>query len=161
MGTYFEVVAPPIGIHVRILPPAHRRIYVGTSIFFYFNGIFYRQTNNQDFEVVQPPLGSEVAELPAGAKLLMLNGQKIYELDGTYYKEQSNEEHTWYTVVGKNGIVNTEDTYSLQIGDTFEQLPDNCKPVVINNQKYFVSTNNIYYQEIIENNKLLYTVVGK
>ncbi|PIQ22163.1 MAG: hypothetical protein COW65_04710 [Cytophagales bacterium CG18_big_fil_WC_8_21_14_2_50_42_9] len=160
-GPYFEVVAPPIGIHVRLLPPYYRRIYIGTSIIFYYNGIFYRQNNTQDYEVVQPPVGADVTELPAGAKVLVLNGQKMYELDGTYYQEHLNDGQLWYTVVGKDGVVNTEPTETLQIGDTYAQLPEGCNLVVINNQKYYVSPDNIYYQEIIKDNKLLYAVVGK
>jgi len=161
MGAYYEVVAPPVGIHVRILPPYYRRIYLGTSIIFYYNGIFYRQNNTQDYEVVQPPIGADVTDLPAGAQVLVLNGQKMYELDGTYYQEQINDGQIWYTVVGKDGVVNSEPTGTLQVGDTFAQLPEGCKPVVINNQKYYVSPNNIYYQEIVEDNKLMYAVVGK
>jgi len=161
MDNYLEVVAPPIGIHVRLLPPGYRRIYVGTSVVFYFNGVFYRPGNREDYEVVPPPIGAEVPELADGAKVLVLNEQKLYELDGTYYKEEIRDVQTWYRVIGKDGVVNTEDTYSLQIGDTLPDLPEGCRPIVINNQKYYVSPDHVYYQEVIEDNKLLYTVVGK
>ena len=161
IDNYLEVVAPPIGIHVRILPPGYRRIYVGTNIVFYFNGVFYRPSNREDYEVVQPPVGAEVPELPDGAQVLVLNEQKVYELDGTYYKEEIRDGQTWYRVIGKDGVVNTEITYTLQIGDTLEDLPEGCRPVVIKNQKYYVSPDNVYYQEVIADNKLLYTVVGK
>lgn len=52
-------------------------------------------------------------------------------------------------------------TKQYNVGDILDALPADCKAVVINNKKYYVSTSNVYFEEFIENNALRYKVVGK
>jgi hypothetical protein len=102
---------------------------------------------------------------------VVINGQKYYEQDGTYYKEdiRANSE-IWYTVVGKNGKLDTEGTTTEeapaedkgpQVGDTVDKLPDGCRTVVVNGQKYYVSSDDVYYEEVIGKNTISYKIVGK
>lgn len=162
-GGYYRTIRPPYGIRVGFLPYGYRRFYVGPSLFFYYNGIFYRQYNDREYEVVNPPMGAEVTELPDGAQPVTVNGEKFYEKDGTYYKPQSDKNnHTSYVVVGKNGEVNNtpEPLPAPNIGDRFDKLPDGCKTVSINGQQYFVAPDDTYYKQIIEGKITSYEVVG-
>ena len=176
-GTYFNVVAPPIGIHINVLPYGYRPIRIGGGMFFYFNGIFYRPYDNY-YEVVKAPIGAEVPELPGGAQAVVINGNKLYEFDGTYYKEtiKPNDE-IWYTVVGKNGVIDTDNNSGYrdnsgynnnpsqnakpEVGAMVSILPVGCKTVVINNKKYYVAPDGTYYEEMHENNEVYYKVAGK
>ena len=179
-GSYFGLVVPPIGIRVNVLPYGYRPIRIGGGMYFYLNGIFYRQYDGY-YEVVNAPVGAEVPELPRGAQAVVIDGKKLYEYDGTYYKEtiKSNDE-IWYTVVGKDGVVDTDgnsgngsnnsngnsnDSYkhysSPEVGSTVSILPDDCKTVTINNQKYYVAPDGTYYEEVHENNEVYYKVAGK
>jgi hypothetical protein len=175
-GSYFRVVMPPIGIHIGILPHGYSRVWVGPSDYYYYQGIFYRPYNDY-YEVVTPPVGAEVAELPQGARTVVIDNKKYYQFQGTYYKEtiKSNGE-IWYTVTGKQGVLSqqpNEETPSAnapgnpaqddypEIGSRINNLPEGSKTLVLNNHKYFVSPDDVYYQEVIENNQILYKVVEK
>lgn len=166
-GSYFSVVAPPVGIHINILPRGYRSIYAGHDPYYYYGGAYYRTVpDRNDYEVVEAPLGASVPELPDGAKVVVINDQKYYELDGTYYKEDIRDNsEIWYTVVGKDGKLNTieeqpEDN-SPVVGDIVDKLPDDCRTVVVSGNKYFVSPDDVYYEEVMQQNTLKYKIVGK
>ncbi len=169
-GSYLRVVAPPIGISINVLPRGYRSIYAGGMPYYYYGGTYYRQgTKNDTYDVVDAPMGASVPELPEDAKVVVINGQKLYELDGTYYKEDIRENsEIWYTVVGKDGKVNTDESVDEpeendgpQIGDIVDKLPSDCRTVVVNGQKYFVSPDDIYYEEVVGKNTISYKIVGK
>lgn len=172
-GGSYRVVMPPVGIRINVLPPGYRSYYYGNDPYYYYGGTYYRPYNNQ-FEVVEPPMGASLPELPTGAKVTVINGQKFYELNGTFYKEDIRENsELWYTVVGKNGRLDTEYLNQPQlnpnqspesqyvIGDIVDKLPDDSRSIIINGQKLFLSPDNIYYQEVIEKDVVRYKVVGK
>lgn len=170
-GSYFSLVAPPFGIHVNILPRGYWPLRVSGYPYFYYNGIFYRQTQN-DYEVVQAPVGADVPSLPRDAKTTVIDGQKYYEYNGSYFKDhvKSNGE-LWYTVMGKNGVLNTDraDNYEQpvpqdtrpNIGEVFDNLPGDSKTIVLNNKKYYLSPDNVYYEEVMDGRQLRYRVAGK
>lgn len=175
-GRYYQIVPPPIGITINVLPYGYWPLRWGAFHYVYFNGIFYRPNNNA-YEVVQAPVGAEVPAIPRDAKVVVIDGKKYYEYNGTYFKEiiKPNGE-IWYMVEGKYGVLNTEKNNQVQnntqpttevpvtkykIGDVVEQLPNNCKTIVINSKKYFVSNDNVYYEEFIDGNSLKYKIVGQ
>ncbi len=164
-GNYWRS-RPPIGIRINVLPYGYHRIYAGAVPYYYYGGTYYRQFE-REYEVVDAPLGASIPELPAGANVVVINGQKFYELQGTYYKEDilGNSE-IWYTVVGKDGKLNTEQWVEAPdsrpaIGSIIDKLPDNCRTVVVNNVKYFVSPDEVYFEEIVDGKTVRYKVVGK
>ena len=174
-GSYYRVIPPPFGIRISLLPRGYWSLSLGGYPYFYYNGIFYRKSNN-DYEVVKAPVGAEVPSIPRDAKTVVIDGSKYYEYNGTYYKETiKNNGEIWYTVEGKNGVLNTDKAAAAplpteppvasnaapSIGDVVDKLPDNTKTVVINSKKYFVSTDNIYYEEIIDGQQVRYKVAGK
>lgn len=170
-GNYYRVVAPPRGIRVSILPAGYWSVQVGAFPFFYFDGVFYRQSavaaapgaQENNYEVVDAPVGAQVPAIPQDAKVVVINDNKYYEVDGTYYSEIIKDNgQIWYEVAGKNGQLNTpEAAPQPQVGDRYEQLPETCKVVVLNGQKYYVSATNQYYQEVIEGNRIYYQLVAK
>lgn len=160
-GSYVQVVVPPVGIRVAILPRGYRPIYTGGQAFFYFNGTFYRRAEHE-YEVVKAPIGAALPDIPDRARVVVVDDQKYYEYDGTYYKERirSNGE-IWYEVVGKNGRLQTDaPERDVRPGSMVSSLPSDCKMVIINNEKYWVSPDHVYYQEVIEHDELGYKVVG-
>lgn len=163
-NNYFQVIVAPIGIRIYALPWGYRKWYIGPDLYYYFGGTYYRNLNNH-YEVVDAPLGSILPELPNGTKSVLIDGQQYFEQNGTYYKETLRNDETWYTIVGKNGKLNTNiETIKEEeklVGDTVTDLPANCKTVILNGQKYYVSENQIYYQEYIVENNLYYKVVAK
>jgi hypothetical protein len=179
-GGYYRVVAPPIGIHVGILPYGYWALQVGAFPYFYYDGVFYRHNNN-GYDVVDAPVGAEVPSLPRGAKVVVINGMKYYELDGNYYREiYKDNGQLRYQVAGKNGQLDTTLDAQPQaeqqqpaapaptptpvplpkVGDFYDSLPQGSKVLILNGQKYYVSPSNEYYQEVIDGNRIIYKVVA-
>jgi len=186
-GGYYGSIFPPFGISIGALPYGYWGFNYGGYPYYYHSGIYYRQNENQ-YEVVQAPVGASVPRIPTEAKVVVVNNEKYFEYNGTYYKEYVKQDGTiWYLIAGLNGVLNTAETTEVAnvqnagvennanlpatisaatikqytIGDLVDALPTDCKSVIINNRKYFVSTTNVYFEEFIENNILKYKVVGK
>ncbi len=167
-GSSFQIIAPPIGIGISTLPIGYSPVYGPWGTYYYYNNVFYnRPDNNQEYQVVDAPLGAQVAELPKGAEVRVIDAKKYYELDGVFYQEDLRDGQIWYTVVGKNGVLSTDDgladepTDNLSNGDRVSILPDGSKQVTINGQQLYMSPNGNYYQQVIDGNNTWYEVVGK
>ncbi|HVZ24599.1 MAG TPA: DUF6515 family protein [Sediminibacterium sp.] len=182
-GGFYELAPPPFGIHIGILPRGYFSLRLGGFPYFYFNGIFYRPYNN-GYEVVQAPVGATVPAIPRDAQVQVIDGVTYYTWNGTFYTEQVQPNgEVWYRVEGKHGVLNTDnsaantpppaaapqpsqvspapETAMPKIGDIVKDLPADAKTVVINQKKYYVTPDNVYYEELITNNTLQYKVVGK
>ena len=165
-GNYFQVMAPPIGIRINILPSGYRQFNIGNNPYYYYNNTYYKPYANNTYEVVDAPMGASLPSLPTNSKAVVINGQKYFENEGTYYQEEiRNNNEMWYVVVGKNGVLDTpevdEQPADIQIGDVVDSLPSDCKSVTLSGKTYYVSTDNVYYQEQLINNQVSYKVVGK
>ena len=172
---------PSIGFRVNVLPYGYFPFSFGNDYYYYNNNTFYRRYDDRNYEVVAPPIGAKLPQLPNDAKPVTIDGITYYELGGTYYQETlNNKNQALYEVVGVNGKLNTNtnnrgnnyqnNNQSLNNqtpnrepveGDIVYILPDQCKTVTLNGQILYISPDNIYYQQISENNKVLYKVVGK
>jgi len=166
-GGYYRSIFPPIGLMIASLPYGYWGFNYGGYPYFYHTGIYYQQHDN-NYQVVEAPVGASIPQLPKEAKVVVINNENYFEYNGTYYKEYLKQDGTkWYLITGLHGVLNTTPEVVItspkqfNVGDIFEILPNDCKAVVINNKKYFVSPDNIYFEEFIENNTLKYKVVGK
>ncbi len=64
-GLEFEVIAPPIGIFVPVLPPYYTTIWIHGIPYYYANDVYYIwRTDRSRYEVVEPPKAAENNELP-------------------------------------------------------------------------------------------------
>jgi len=159
------------------LPRGYWGFNFGGFPYYYYSGVFYRSTNDQQYQVVEAPIGAEVPNLPNDAKSIIVNDQKLYEYLGIYYKEVIDlNGNRRYIVQGKDGVLNTDNmnevsvennnsantanNYKPSMGDIVLQLPTQTKVVVINGKKLFVTPENIYYEEYMDDNILKYKVVG-
>ncbi|MEP6674827.1 MAG: DUF6515 family protein [Ferruginibacter sp.] len=98
----FQVVAPPIGIHINILPEGYRRIYVNDYPYYYFNGTYYDQRDDE-YYVVSPPVGAVVESLPDGFQTVVIDGETYYTADGAQYKPVVQDDgEIWYEVIKAN-----------------------------------------------------------
>lgn len=155
---------PRIGLSFGYLPYGYLPFYYGPDLYYVYDGIYYRQHDN-DYEVVAPPVGAEVPKLPSHAKPIMINGVQYFELNGVYYQEVVHADNTHaYLIAGKDGVLNTDQQQAPpppQVGDMVDQLPANCRTVTLNNKKYYVSPDDVYYEETVDNGgSPVYKVVG-
>jgi hypothetical protein len=166
-GYYGGYARPRVGIRISILPRGYYGFYLGNRPYYYYGGTYYRPgPRPNDYEVIDAPLGASVPELPEGAQVVVINDQKYYEFDGTYYKEEiRGNKEIWYTVVGKDGRLDTDQDLAQDngpaVGDVVDKLPENCRTVKVNGNTYFVSPDDVYYEETMQQNTLRYKIVGK
>jgi hypothetical protein len=167
-GYYGSYYAPRLGFTIGVLPYGYYPFYYGDYQYFYSDGLFY-ENNNDQYTVVEPPVGAEVNSLPSNAQSIMINGQQYYEADGVYYQPITKDDGTLsYQVAGEDGQLNTGDAGNSdaapappQIGDIVTNLPPNCKTININGDKLFVSPDGIYYKaQPDQNNNTVYKIVG-
>jgi len=149
---------PRVGFYLGVLPYGYYPFFYGDYQYYYADGIFYAPYANGGYQIVTPPVGAAVPSLPRGAKSIMIDNQQYYVFNGVYYKIVVNDKgQNVYVVAGKDGVLNTDGTSAQQetapkVGDIVAQLPDNCRKINLNGKQYFVASDDIYYEEIKDNN---------
>lgn len=163
---------PFLGISLSVLPFGYYPFYFGPNQFYYAGGFFYQQADN-GYKVVVPPVGAQVPSIPSDAKAISINGQNYYEYKGVYYSTSVDANgKTVYVVAGKDGVLETgrnsdnnagplDDVGPMpQVGDIVNELPADTRDVVIKGVLYYVSDQGVYYEKIVEGDKVTYKVIG-
>jgi len=152
---------PHIGFYLGILPFGYYPFYWGSSLYYYYGGIFYSPYDNGGYQVTVPPLGAAVPEIPENARPIKIDGVQFYEADGVYYKVTvDGNGKKMYVVAGRDGVLNTDDSATdpnasvamPKVGDIVNQLPDDCRKVILNGKRYYVSPDGIYYEKVTDPN---------
>lgn len=173
---------PTFGVRINILPVGYYPFYIGANPYYYNDGVYYRPFSGGGYEVTAAPLGATVKRLPSGSKVTVIDGQKYYELGGTYYQEEINEKNQLrYKVVGTDGVLNTDGAETSdnstvvasaqdnvpaqakvlpETGARFNKLPEGSKAVIIKKEKYYLSPDGVYYQEVVDGDTIRYEVTG-
>jgi len=171
---------PSFGVHISILPRGYYPFYIGPNPYYYNDGVYYRPYSGGGYEVIAPPLGATVKKLPSGAKVAVIDGVKYYELGGTYYQEEIDSKNkVSYKVVGTDGVLDTGKDEAIteqapaennnttvqknslpEVGARFDKLPEGSKTVILKKEKYYLSPDGVYYQEVIDGNNIRYEVTG-
>ncbi len=166
-GYYSTYYTPQLGFSLRVLPYGYYPFYFGADQYFYNDGLYYRQMENEEYTVVEPPIGAVIDNLPAKAQAISINGMQYYERNGIYYQPITKEDGTLaYQIAGKDGELNTADNGTSsddlpQVGDLVDNLPEGCKTIKLNGQKYYVSQEGYYFQNAVDTNgDKVYKIVG-
>jgi hypothetical protein len=169
-GYYNSYYYPRIGLSIGVLPFGYYPFYWGGSPYFYSNGYYYQQYNNQ-YTVVEPPVGAEINQLPDDAEEITIDGQQYYESNGVYYQAITKDNgKIAYRVAGKDGELNTDGGSQVNgtngadypaVGDVIDELPQDTRKVKINGEKFFVTPDGVYLQEQRDSTgKKIYVVTG-
>ena len=186
---------PHLGLYFGFLPFGYYPFYWDSYPYYYYGGVFYRPYNG-GYQVTAPPLGAAVPNLPSNAHSIMIDGVQYYEASGVYYQQSADANgKTVYVVVGRDGVLNTENgndqptndneptmenpggnsgasnnatqtenaakpAITLKVGDVLHQLPADCRKVTLNNKKYYVSPDNVFYEEVKDDNGTGYRVAS-
>ncbi|MES2378925.1 MAG: DUF6515 family protein [Bacteroidota bacterium] len=158
---YYGFGYPSLGFYLSSLPYGYYPFYMGSSMYYYNNGIFYCPYDD-GYVVTAPPVGAAVPGLPKGAKSIMIDNQQFFEYNGVYYKVVINDKgDKVYVVAGKDGVLSTAredngdgdtaDQYQgPRVGDMVNRLPDNSRSVTLNGRKYYVSPDEVYYEAVTD-----------
>jgi len=150
---------PHIGFYLGVLPFGYYPFYWGSSLYYYYGGIFYSPYDNGGYQVTAPPIGAAVPTLPENASAIKIDGVQYFEANGVYYKVGTNDKgEKIYIVAGRDGVLNTGDNVTdpnasvamPKVGDIVNTLPDDCRKVILNGKKYFVSPDGIYYEKVTD-----------
>jgi hypothetical protein len=134
----------PYGRRTR-LPFAYTRIPFMGRPFYYTNGLYYTNYGNY-YGLVAPPFGLTLGLLPRGYWGLNFGGFPYYYYSGVFYRSTNDNQ---YQVV------------EAPIGAEIPNLPNDAKPIVINEQKLYEYLGT-YYKEVIDvNGKRRYIVQGR
>jgi hypothetical protein len=165
-GYFKRYYTPHIGFRISALPLGYYPFYYGPNQYYYSEGLYY-QFDNDQYTVVEPPVGAAVNTLPDKAQSIIINGIQYYEVDGVYYQPITKDDGSvTYQIAGKDGELNTADDPNgqdmpLQIGDMVDTLPQNCKTIKLNGQKFYVSQEGYYFQDATdEKGNAIYKIVG-
>jgi len=164
-GTYRSFYRPKLGVSLTVMPLGYYPFYFGPYQYFYNDGFFYRYSDNE-YTVVEPPIGAAIAALPPKAESIVINGVQYYEYDGVYYQPITKDDGTvMYQVAGKDGELNTDNNSAQplppQIGDIVTSIPQGCKTVSLNGEKFYVSSDGYYFQDATDaNGNRVYKVAG-
>jgi len=175
---------PHIGLFIGALPYGYYPFWFGPYQYFYNDGVFYAPYNG-GYQVTAPPVGAEVPKLPSQAQSIVIDGQQFYEFNGVYYREivKQDGKHA-YVVAGKDGVLNTDANGQVidgatpapgadgaavnpdnapqmpRVGDFTDQLPQGSRKVTLNGQKYWVTPEGIYLEEVKNGDKVSYKVIS-
>jgi len=165
---FYSYYRPFLGVRINVLPFGYYPFYYGPDQFFYSGGFFYRQYDD-GYKIVVPPVGAQVPSIPSEAKAISINGQTYFEYKGVYYNSTVDANgKTIYVVAGKDGVLDTDATAPSDSninnlpkeGDVVTELPANVRDVVIKGVLYYVSEDGVYYEKVMDGDKVTYKVIG-
>lgn len=167
-GYYRTYYTPRIGVSINILPRGYYPFYFGPYQYFYSDGLYYRQMEDDNYTVVEPPVGASIEKLPDNAQSIVINGMQYYELNGVYYQPVTRDDGTLvYQIAGKDGELNVDDGGGTsqedlpQVGDLVDRLPEGCRIIRLNGQKYYESQEGYYFQDAVDTNgDKVFKIVG-
>jgi hypothetical protein len=165
-GYYATYYTPQIGFRIGVLPYGYYPFSWDQNQYYYSDGLFYTQQDN-NYAVVEPPVGASIDKLPSKAQAIAINGMQYYELNGVYYQPVTRDDGSLvYQIAGKDGELTTADAGASpddlpQVGDLVDNLPEGCKILRLNGQKYYVSQEGYYFQEAVDTNgDKVFKIVG-
>lgn len=168
-GYYRTYYTPRLGFSISILPRNYYPFYFGPYQYYYSDGLYYRQMDDNNYTVVEPPIGATIEKLPTNAQSIVINGMQYYELNGVYYQPVTRDDGTLvYQIAGKDGELNVDDGGSAgsqddlpQVGDLVDSLPQGCRIIRLNGQKYYESQEGYYFQDAVDTNgDKVFKIVG-
>jgi len=156
---------PKLGMQLNVLPNGYYSFSIGQTPYYYYNGIYY-QPYRTGYMVITPPMGAVIYQLPRGAAPTQIDGEKYYEYNGTYYRPGMDSENRFsYTVVGTNGEINPDtnasESSTTKVGYKTDELPEHCRPVVIDGERLYATASGQYYKKVFEGDKVYYELVER
>jgi len=156
---------PKLGMQLNVLPNGYYSFSIGPRPYYYYNGVYYRPYS-AGYMVIAPPMGAVIYQLPRGAAPTQIDGEKYYEYNGTYYKQGIDSDNRFsYTVVGTDGVINNDsdasESATTKVGYKTDELPEHCRPVVIDGERLYATASGQYYKKVFEGDKVYYELVER
>jgi hypothetical protein len=187
---YYGWGYPHIGFTIGVLPLGYVPFYFGSSLYYYHDGVYYRPYNNGYQVAMPPVGAEVPALPAHARAIMIDGMQYYTQSGVYYKPETKADGTQAYIVAGKDGVLNTRIAALIQpteptpapqqpaptvgpptamppvvagapkVGDKVNQLPDGCKSINIAGKTYFVSPDQVYYEQTVEGKNIVYKVQG-
>ncbi|MEN8146505.1 MAG: DUF6515 family protein [Campylobacterota bacterium] len=138
------------GYTIRTIPKVAVSVSLGSLLFYYSHGIYYRHHLN-GFIVILPPIGLIVPVLPVGHIPFHVYGRTYYYYADVYYVWDIH--HRAYRVVE---VPEAGEPY--QPGTIVDTLPDGAYTVTIDGVQYY-RYGEVYFMQSVQGERIVYIVV--
>jgi len=75
---------PHYGYRMNFLPAGYDTVWVGGTVYYYYDGLYYQRAGF-DYMLVNPPIGAYVNVIPPDFQPVNINGRVYYTDNGVYY----------------------------------------------------------------------------
>jgi len=149
----YDVTTPPMGAEVSKLPTDAKVTVVDGQTYYEVGGTFYQETVNNNNDVVYKVVGTDGVLNTTNPQPEPVYTQPEPQVNTQPVPPVNNNNNTYTPPVNNN--------YTPPVvGSRVEQLPAGSRVVVLNQQKYYISPDGIYYQEVIEGSAIKYEVTA-
>ncbi len=132
----YEAVAPPIGASVPSLPDNAQSIIIDGEQYYELNGVYYAEGVDDNGKQVYIVVGKDgVLETGNNA-----GDQPMTDSDDPIMDNSAPN-------TGRVENTRPAPEVGVKVGDIVNELPADCRKVTLNNKKYFVSPDNVFYEE--------------
>jgi len=143
------VVEPPLGAEITTLPSGAQPITIDGQQYYELNGVYYQPITNDNGTTSYVIAGKD-GQLNTG------NGDN----QGTYNAPPADNGGYNSAAPAGGGNINNA-SQAPQIGDIYDQLPQDSRKIRLNGETFYVSPDDYYYQTTTATNgSTVYKVVG-
>jgi len=150
----YEVVVPPVGAAVPTLPSNAQAIQIDGAQYYEANGVYYQEGSDDN-----------------GRRVYIVVGKDgVLNTGNNNVSDQQPMTDSDDPIMDNNNVANNQPQpqatqpaapeLTIKVGDVVDQLPPDCRKVTLNNKKYFVSADNIFYEEFKDANGTGYRVAS-
>ena len=146
----YEVVAPPIGAAVNSLPSGANAITIDGIQYYEYNGVYYEESQDENGRTIYVVAGKDgVLNTDNGGA--NINDQPMTDNDDPIMDNSGDSQES-------NGAI--ANAPNVRVGDVIDQLPEDCRKVTLNHKKFYVSPDNVFYEEFKDANGTGYRVAS-
>jgi hypothetical protein len=125
---------PPVGAAVPSLPSGAEQITIDGILYYEYNGVYYEQSQDENGRTIY---------VVAGKDGVLNTGNTNAEIEPPL----SENDDPIMDNSGTDSGDNTTYAPNVKVGDVVDQLPEDSRKVTLNNKKFYVSPDNIFYEE--------------
>jgi len=139
----YQVAAPPLGASVPNLPSDAQSIVIDGIQYYEADGVYYQPDVDDNGRTIYVVVGRDgVLSTDNGG-----SAGNDEPMDDAYDPSLDNAPANSSVQVQQDQPQAEQAGITLKIGDVVDKLPDDCRKVTINKKKYYVSPDNVFFEE--------------
>ncbi|MGN6641283.1 MAG: DUF6515 family protein, partial [Mucilaginibacter sp.] len=155
----YEVTAPPVGASVPNLPSDAQSIVIDGVQYYEADGVYYQPDVDANGNTVYVVVGRD-GVLNTGNDQASLNDQPMNDNDDPMMDAPAPTGSSNDNYAPQQDDQQTVSELNVKVGDIIDQLPPDCRQITLNKKKYYVSPDNIFYEDYKDANGPGYRVAS-